>query len=711
MRKIIYILIAVSLVSCIDESTKIDDYVADTTLAIWAGKFNEAIYQYTGGDTIELGVDNFEIWSQKINVFIDSTSNDTIIYGSDNFEAWRTKFNTAVSTSLINTSNLVVQTIGDTIRFSSKFTDTTDLWVDFYGIGDNNITNLGQISFKNNTDTYPSNDLTGSRNVYKQNLTDIIGPYRMYYNASGGFSQWVGGTHPHLTYVDGSGNALVTGYTDSLQITAEKSIGNSYYDNDSIIIQWKNYILNYPTIQDLGYNNGDTAFAENIRLTVTPRFIGIENEIEFSGQADSVVVYYGHQWSNSGGNYDDSLHFIRGQSEAWEVFGNNNAGLESQAPDYLSWITTASDNSHRVYGFIDRNYGLAEGNSIDWNTFQQGFSTTSKTYYYQIAGNETDNIFIDTVVRWKGGWLFTPEIDTMGSNYYDRFDFKGAEKLIASTVSADTLYINGIVGERLQVISMDSSFNIDDNSFPLVVESDGYGAVDGNIVSNQYPYSSDSVKGIYDFNFGRTLTGTGLSKLNDLSGNNNDIFGSADPDWYDLGDTSGIYFNGVDDDLIIHAGSISDFNPGVSSFSIDFTYKGTNDPISRMIAIYQNSITPYWQTVMRAGGAITLSLRDTEGDIVNAALLAPSVNDNEWHHIAYVIDKAVDSVFLYVDGIKHEPSTSYIGTIDDITNNSARFGMNHGKGAEWHCRSFNYYAEALTNEKILELYNFYKVNF
>ena len=104
MKKILYILLFISLLGCtLSEDNKIDNYVSDTTLAIWAGKFNKSIFEYTGSaDTIILGVDNFRTWSQKINSFIDSIPNDnldTIIYGTDNFETWRTKYNYAVDSS------------------------------------------------------------------------------------------------------------------------------------------------------------------------------------------------------------------------------------------------------------------------------------------------------------------------------------------------------------------------------------------------------------------------------------------------------------------------------------------------------------------------------------------------------------------------------------------------------------------------------------
>jgi hypothetical protein len=75
---------------------KIDNYVADTLISIWSEKFNLPVFVYSNSDTIELGIDNFRTWTEKVNVLIDSVNVDTIIYGADNFETWRTKFNSAI---------------------------------------------------------------------------------------------------------------------------------------------------------------------------------------------------------------------------------------------------------------------------------------------------------------------------------------------------------------------------------------------------------------------------------------------------------------------------------------------------------------------------------------------------------------------------------------------------------------------------------------
>jgi hypothetical protein len=109
MKKKLFILLMFLPVFGFGQCDSINAYISDTTMQAWSQKFNCAIKNFVGNDTIVLGVDNYHTWVNKINTYVSLASDDTLLWGVDSFEGYRTKFNSIIA---LSTPNLY---IGDSV--------------------------------------------------------------------------------------------------------------------------------------------------------------------------------------------------------------------------------------------------------------------------------------------------------------------------------------------------------------------------------------------------------------------------------------------------------------------------------------------------------------------------------------------------------------------------------------------------------------------
>jgi hypothetical protein len=317
--------------------------------------------------------------------------------------------------------------------------------------------------------------------------------------------------------------------------------------------------------------------------------------------------------------------------------------------------------------------------------------------------------------------LWEPEKD-FKNDFYTLYKRNGIDRFTASFVKnqTDTFDLN-LTNKMLKIHSIDSSLNIPYNTLPLIVDADGYGVIDADIIDRALPLD-DSLKGGWNYNFGKTLVGAGtITAILDQSGNDNNFAYNASgdsyttPDLYPVGDSAGIHFNGTADNLIIKGNTNTvDFMPYEGSFTIDFTYRGSDkSTASRMVQHVRTTSEYYWSFLMNSTyGSISFAIKGTTGTATAGSTLLVAT-DNEWHHIAVVVNRnpSVDSISYYFDGVKYKTASNSCAGIGSVylTDAFARFAMNGLGELEWTTRGMNYFSRALSDAEISELYQYWNL--
>ena len=166
-------------------------------------------------------------------------------------------------------------------------------------------------------------------------------------------------------------------------------------------------------------------------------------------------------------------------------------------------------------------------------------------------------------------------------------------------------------------------------------------------------------------------------------------------------------FNGASSGSQIFIADADVFSPANNdlSFSVWINTKSTN---VGYIACKQNDGVPAyeWQFYMNTNGTVNISVFTSTGSTISTATSTATVNDGNWHNVAFVIDTNT-SITVYVDkaGVT---SSSWSGT---MTNTATDVGLGYGgenmpgnrlEGALDQARFFN---TALTSTQIDSLYD------
>jgi len=128
------------------------------------------------------------------------------------------------------------------------------------------------------------------------------------------------------------------------------------------------------------------------------------------------------------------------------------------------------------------------------------------------------------------------------------------------------------------------------------------------------------------------------------------------PGWY--GKTALTFYDGDMHWAYIAEGApSSDFDMGTSDFTIELSMLMTSGGANMdIISKWDNSPYSGWRLTARVSGSdmlLYVTLADgTEIVNLQEATGAP-LDDNEWHHIAAVVDRAADTLKMYVDGTQH----------------------------------------------------------
>jgi hypothetical protein len=144
----------------------------------------------------------------------------------------------------------------------------------------------------------------------------------------------------------------------------------------------------------------------------------------------------------------------------------------------------------------------------------------------------------------------------------------------------------------------------------------------------------------------------------------------------------GLYFDGVDDEVVIPHDGTYDWGPD-DDFSIEFWMRKSSDCegssssdnsviVSRLQGAGGTNLQNCWVGINCSNGdgtqgGIRFVLRDQQ---TGGAMLVTDENyvDDAWHHVVAIRDGGLDSLYLYVDGQKRKSTYwDYVGGFDDTT--------------------------------------------
>jgi hypothetical protein len=192
--------------------------------------------------------------------------------------------------------------------------------------------------------------------------------------------------------------------------------------------------------------------------------------------------------------------------------------------------------------------------------------------------------------------------------------------------------------------------------------------------------------------------------------NSEDLWGADQENLIELSGANPAYmngnaltFNGTDQYLILHEDETTDFDPGTDDITIEAWVKTPNTAGYK--DIYNNTYSPsgYLRFFITDGGGIRINLYDGTnlGNLIGSA-----VDDDEWHHVAAVIDRDV-GVYLYIDGVLDNSEETSEWTIMSGVEFSVSSDINIGKLIDYfsgQIAEVRYSATARTQQEIQESY-------
>lgn len=163
-----------------------------------------------------------------------------------------------------------------------------------------------------------------------------------------------------------------------------------------------------------------------------------------------------------------------------------------------------------------------------------------------------------------------------------------------------------------------------------------------------------------------------------------------------IGDS--IYTDGVDDEITM--GNIMEYNvPSADSFSISVWLKSDSIMAGTVGQIFRKHDSGTLNYLLKIStGKPQFVMEDGVGTFT-VATSYKITDDNEWHHIVFVINKSDSMGYLYIDKDLNN-SASIAGMGDLIMSND----ISMGSGWQGHIDELRFYNKALTADEVLSLY-------
>ena len=159
-----------------------------------------------------------------------------------------------------------------------------------------------------------------------------------------------------------------------------------------------------------------------------------------------------------------------------------------------------------------------------------------------------------------------------------------------------------------------------------------------------------------------------------------------------------IYTDGVDDEIVM--GNIMEYNvPSGDSFSISVWLKSDAIMAGTVGQIFRKHDSGTLNYLLKIStGKPQFVMEDGVGTFT-VATSYKITDDNEWHHIVFVINKSDSMGYLYIDKDLNN-SASIAGMGDLIMSND----ISMGSGWQGHIDELRFYNKALTADEVLSLY-------
>jgi len=422
---------------------------------------------------------------------------------------------------------------------------------------------------------------------------------------------------------------------------------------------------------------------------------------------------------------------------AYDTSGNGNDGTltNMEASDWKSAGECHSGSCLEFDGSSGNDFiEISDSDSLDIdNSF-----TWTMWIYLNTRGSD------DTVFGKYGAYEFTIrssdlKIVTWGDDWFPSYTVPTGEWLhIAVTGNSAgnerNLYVNG----KLEATST-SSYTTNISSYRLTigkfVDTDGNG-IDGKIDQLRiYDEELSPAQIAWDYNRGKPVGWWKFDECQgttayDSSGNGNNgtitIGGSGSQTSAGTCTSSGAWYNGAtgkynsslnfdgEDDYVSVAND-ANLNFGTGDFSAAVWIKADGTTNDRVVNKWDNSITTGWLFDINetTGGAnqpgyVRFRMKDGTNNFDYSA--DGSVDDSNWHHIAFVLDRDSSTGFkLYVDGKQIGSSQNPTAVTGSVSNNTS-FGIgvipaltgSYFNGQIDDVRIYNY---ALTPAQVRQLYN------
>jgi type II secretory pathway pseudopilin PulG len=151
-------------------------------------------------------------------------------------------------------------------------------------------------------------------------------------------------------------------------------------------------------------------------------------------------------------------------------------------------------------------------------------------------------------------------------------------------------------------------------------------------------------------------------------GNANDIVGPGDGTWatspaFATGRTGQAFsFNGVDNFVDVAPG----YNAGTGGLTAELWYKANVSGTTQVLLVKGLTGGTSGYELLLNGGQLVWDLQGTGGIAFNTSTAEPA--NNEWHHVAGVLDRSTNTAILYVDGEAVASQSANVGNIDTALN-------------------------------------------
>lgn len=215
---------------------------------------------------------------------------------------------------------------GTSLKVKKKYSDTSDICIEFGNVGGNGLWNFKDIFYIANSGEYVNDDFVHDVPSWNMTVSDWIGPYTVAAvnnidgdNPTSGY--FTGGNHRTTNQETGGG---VTAIQQSLSVLVDGKFTpeqNEVYSCDKVVVKWVNEVQAYNTSKSDG--SGRAVLTESWEMVIDSEKIKLRNTIK---ALEPIVLskYYGLQATCNG----KSFKYIGGTNRADYAIGTdvNNSG-------------------------------------------------------------------------------------------------------------------------------------------------------------------------------------------------------------------------------------------------------------------------------------------------------------------------------------------------------------------------------------------------